>query len=132
MPAHDDWLNDLSSMPPVSVTMQAKNLLLAAVPAFVPPDELPAVDLPHAAASSTTALNATTALNVPLTDTSSAGAARGRPEGPPACCAVPAGWGKSSRMSAGIARRLVPAPLPGKRESAVQTPMLPNRDRLGS
>src|SRR5260221_12774289 len=25
-PAYDDWLNDLSLMPPVSVTMQARNL----------------------------------------------------------------------------------------------------------
>src|SRR5260370_23030387 len=29
-PAYDDWLNDLSLMPPVSVTMQARNLPPAA------------------------------------------------------------------------------------------------------
>ena len=89
-------------MPPVSVTIQPKNLALAAAPEVVLLDGLlDDGELPHAAASSATALNATTALNVPLTDTSSEGAACGRPEGaacgrpegPPACCAFPAGWG---------------------------------------
>jgi hypothetical protein len=98
MPCHDDWLNDLSSMPPVSVTMQPRNLLLADVPLELP-DELLDGELPHAAASSETAPTATTALNVPLTDTSSAGATCGRPKDRRLVVQGPAGRGKSSRMS---------------------------------
>jgi hypothetical protein len=45
-------------------------------------DEVP-LD-PHAAASKATTLRAPTVVTVPLTVTSSAGAARGRPEGLPA------------------------------------------------
>ena len=53
MPAQDDWLNDLSSTPPVSSTMQALN----AVPlgALLPPVEPPPLSaglLPHPASSS--------------------------------------------------------------------------------
>src|SRR5579859_2855045 len=70
MPSHADWLNDLSLMPPVSVTMQARKLppvaapleldeagadVLVPAPLELEPDE--AVDelLPHAASSRTTA-----------------------------------------------------------------------------
>src|SRR5580693_1065232 len=74
MPCHDDWLNDLSSMPPVSVTMQPKNLPLADVPAVDVPPELPAElePQPAAAASTATMPNAATVLNIPLTVTSCA------------------------------------------------------------
>jgi hypothetical protein len=52
MPAQDDWLNDLSSTPPVSSTMQALNAvpLGAALPVEPPP--LSAGLLPHPASSS--------------------------------------------------------------------------------
>src|SRR5260221_1778122 len=40
-PAYDDWLNDLSLMPPVSVTMQARNL--------PPPAAAPELDFGDAA-----------------------------------------------------------------------------------
>jgi hypothetical protein len=57
--------------------MQPRNLLLAVAPGLLVDELLLLVgELPHAAASNATALNATTALNVPLTDTSFAGAAR--------------------------------------------------------
>src|ERR671936_934379 len=58
MPAHAEALNDLSSMPPVSVTMQPRNLPLVAAELPEPADELDAlapadgaelVLLPHAA-----------------------------------------------------------------------------------
>jgi hypothetical protein len=61
MPAHDEALNDLSSMPPVSVTMQPRNL--PAVAAELPEPDAGALDellpadgaelllLPHAAMS---------------------------------------------------------------------------------
>jgi len=81
------------------VTMQPRNLPLADVPAVLDEPLLALGALPHAAASRATAPNATTALIVTLTDTSSAGAARAALMGPPACCTDPAGWGKSSRMS---------------------------------
>ncbi len=102
MPCHDDWLNDLSSMPPVSVTMQPTNLLAAAAPGLLdplPPDPLLAAgELPQAAASSAIALNATTALDVPLTKPPLRGRpAAARKDRRPAA-QYPAGWGKSSRM----------------------------------
>jgi hypothetical protein len=64
MPCHDEKLNDLSSMPPVSVTMQPRNF-----PAVVPPvpelalglDDGVPVD-PQPAASSTLAVAAATAM----------------------------------------------------------------------
>src|ERR1700733_3552455 len=37
MPSHADWLNDLSLMPPVSVTMQPRSLPPAAAPVAVLP-----------------------------------------------------------------------------------------------
>ena len=57
-PAYDDWLNERSSTPPVSSTMQAVNFLPAAV-ADPDPPELELVGLlPHAAASDATATTA--------------------------------------------------------------------------
>ena len=62
MPAHDEALNDLSSSPPVSVTMQPRVLLPVAAAVVVEPvlgDEVPdeAVPwlLPHAASTSVVA-----------------------------------------------------------------------------
>src|SRR5271169_2651610 len=62
MPAHDEALNDLSSMPPVSVTMQPRNLavvvavlVLAGVldeAEVLVPDGAELVLLPHAAMTS--------------------------------------------------------------------------------
>src|SRR5215467_10997861 len=57
MPAHDDWLNDLSLMPPVSVTMQPVNLAL--VPEPEPePFVVVVLGLAHPAASKATAASA--------------------------------------------------------------------------
>src|SRR5215475_5880541 len=63
MPCHEDWLNDLSLMPPVSVTMHA---LKAAAP---PPEPDPVVELglAHPAASKATAANAAAARKAGLT-----------------------------------------------------------------
>src|ERR1039457_2883840 len=67
-PAQEDWLNDLSSRPPVSVTMHAVNDGLAAADELgVPLLELPEPLLLHAAVSSASTLSAVTALNVPVT-----------------------------------------------------------------
>src|SRR5215467_1607259 len=63
MPCHEDWLNDLSLMPPVSVTMQPVNLA-AVVPVPVDDDEL---GLAHPAASKATAANAAAARKACLT-----------------------------------------------------------------
>src|ERR1700760_3162928 len=83
MPCHADWLNDLSLMPPVSVTMHPRNVPPAAAPPLAAPDaavvaaELAALDaagaldagalllrleelLPHAATSSAAAPAAAT------------------------------------------------------------------------
>src|ERR1035438_9250107 len=70
MPCHDEALNDRSSMPPVSVTMQPRNL--PAVDAELEPllgvedDELPGDDvlLPHAAASRPATVSAALAARV--------------------------------------------------------------------
>src|SRR6478735_5200060 len=68
MPSHDDWLNDLSSTPPVSRTMQASTVLPAVadeVPLEAGADVLPPplLLLPHAvSASATAATPAITAL----------------------------------------------------------------------
>src|ERR1700722_7054708 len=94
MPSHADWLNDLSLMPPVSVTMQPTNLPAAgALPAEVAaPDaeevlELLAdeVLLPQAAISTATAAAAIAAANEvcftgspPLDQIADAQATRGR------------------------------------------------------
>src|SRR5215469_5018547 len=129
MPCQDDWLNDLSSMPPVSVTMQARNLLAV----FPVPDDEPldgAVLDPHPAASSAMAQTAATSVNLPLTFTSCAGAACGHPGNSGGLfAAVTVGWGQVvPDVPPGIARTVVLAPPPGKRESTVLTWMLPNRD----
>src|ERR1700722_692625 len=65
MPAHEDWLNDLSLMPPVSVTMQPVNL---AAPVPVPVLELEdELGLAHPAASKATAASAAAARKACLT-----------------------------------------------------------------
>src|SRR6185437_4501454 len=56
-PAYDDWLNERSSTPPVSRTMQALNFLPAEVVEDPPELELVGL-LPHAAASDATATTA--------------------------------------------------------------------------
>src|SRR6516162_6084966 len=63
IPAHEDWLNDLSLMPPVSVTMQPVNL--AGAPAPVPLDD--ELGLAHPAASKATATSAAPARKACLT-----------------------------------------------------------------
>src|SRR5579859_3336933 len=73
MPSQDEALNDRSSMPPVSVTMQPRNLpAVDAEPVFDddPPDEPGLEALAHPAASSVATVTAATALMVPLTVTS--------------------------------------------------------------
>src|ERR1051326_1040788 len=55
MPDHEDWLNDLSLMPPVSVTMQPVNLAAVPEPEPVEDDEL---GLAHPAASKAAAASA--------------------------------------------------------------------------
>src|SRR5690348_16785070 len=64
MPAHEDWLNDLSLMPPVSVTMQALKLV---VPVPEPEPVLDELGLAHPAASKATAANAAAARKACLT-----------------------------------------------------------------
>src|SRR5215470_12504614 len=64
MPCHEDWLNDLSLMPPVSVTMHALN---AVVPAPEPELGVVVVGLAHPAASRATAANAAAARKACLT-----------------------------------------------------------------
>src|SRR5579863_10015766 len=71
-PSHDDWLNDLSSRPPVSVTMHAVKLVAPADELdelFPPPEPLPDPELAlaHADVRSASALSAVTTFNVPLT-----------------------------------------------------------------
>src|SRR5215831_397177 len=61
MPAQEDWLNDLSLMPPVSVTMQPRKWLVVVVGVD---DEL---GLAHPAASKATAANAAAARKACLT-----------------------------------------------------------------
>src|SRR5262245_43447473 len=71
-PCHEDELNERSLMPPVSVTMHAfgaEDVVEGEVVLLEPPPAL-LVLLPHAAASSATALNATAVFMVPLTVTS--------------------------------------------------------------
>src|SRR3984885_763121 len=96
MPAHADWLNDLSLMPPVSVTMQPRNalaagaLLAAAVEAGADEaaadvvvvaagalDEL----LPHAAITRLAATAAAAAINAEFFTVSSTGRGCGWPGG---------------------------------------------------
>src|SRR5215813_1110582 len=89
-PSQDDWLNDLSSRPPVSVTIQAEKAPAPAVGLDEPPPPPPLPALAHPAASSASTLSAVAALNVPLTSTSSAGAALLPPESPACVPARPA------------------------------------------
>src|SRR5215471_5747105 len=63
MPCHEDWLNDLSLMPPVSVTIHPVNL--AGAPAPVPFDD--ELGLAHPAASKATAASAAAARKAGLT-----------------------------------------------------------------
>src|SRR5215467_3024019 len=65
MPCHEDWLNDLSLIPPVSVTIQPVNL--AAVPAPVPLPEDDELGLAHPAATKATAASAAAAWKAFLT-----------------------------------------------------------------
>jgi hypothetical protein len=71
MPCHDEALNDRSSMPPVSVTMQPRNLPEAAAPldvdAGVLEPELGALVADPQAARRAAAPTAATNLNVALT-----------------------------------------------------------------
>ena len=64
MPCQEEALNDLSSIPPVSVTMQPRNLPVVVPPVplelLEPPDGVPAD--PQPAASSVTALATVTAI----------------------------------------------------------------------
>src|SRR6516164_4875564 len=62
-PSHEDWLNDLSLIVPVSATIQARNLA-ACVPEAGLDDEL---GLAHPAASKATAANAAAARKACLT-----------------------------------------------------------------
>src|SRR5215469_3415836 len=65
IPCHEDWLNDLSLIPPVSVTIQPVNL--AAVPAPVPLPEDVVLGLAHPAATKATAASAAAAWKAFLT-----------------------------------------------------------------
>src|SRR5215813_6010839 len=64
MPAHEDWLNDLSLMPPMSVTMHALKAVVPAPPPAGVDDEL---GLAHPAASKATAASAAAARKACLT-----------------------------------------------------------------
>src|SRR5215510_9855831 len=64
MPCHEDWLNDLSLMPPMSVTMHALNAVVP-VPALGPVDD--ELGLAHPAASKATAASAAAARKAGLT-----------------------------------------------------------------
>src|SRR5438105_3302379 len=66
MPAHEDWLNDLSLMPPVSVTMQPVNLAVPEPEPEPEPDD-DELGLAHPAASKATAASAAAARKACLT-----------------------------------------------------------------
>src|SRR5579859_5386568 len=134
MPAHDEALNDLSSMPPVSVTMQPRNL---PAEAELPDDGLdePLLGLEglaHPAASTAMTPNAATALMVPLTvilpPPGPLAAAQAHPPSDPApgTPRVPAVWAEP----AGVARRLDPFTSSRKHQRSQRTVPLPNRDAL--
>src|SRR5689334_4916166 len=105
MPAHAEALNDLSSMPPVSVTMQPRVLPAAAAPLPEPaagleepePDEAELWLLPHAA-STTVADTASAAVAHALCFTLTS-------TGPARYCAWP-------RIRPGLSRRVCPAVFP--------------------
>jgi hypothetical protein len=98
--------------------MQPRNFPLADVPELL----LGVLDdgLPHAAARRAIAPNATTALSVTLTGTSSAGASRAARKDPRMVTRDRAVYGQVVPDLPGIARRVIPPSPPGKRESAVQ------------
>src|ERR1700730_7962073 len=119
MPAHAAALNDLSSTPPVSLTMQPVNLPVAAaelvdvLDGLLLDDEAELVLLPHAATTS-------------VADTASAAVAH-------ALCftLTSTGPGTSSawpRIRPGLSRRLCPVVPPGKGTRVDLTCSLPNRN----
>src|SRR5215470_4251628 len=65
MPCHEDWLNDLSLMPPVSVTMHPVNLV--AVPEPEPEPVVDELGFAHPAATKATAANPAAARKACLT-----------------------------------------------------------------
>jgi hypothetical protein len=124
MPAHDEALKDLSSMPPVSVTMQARYLadvaaepvdeLVAALDVLL--DEAELWLLPHAAMTSVAA-TATAAVAHALCFTlTSTGPARHSAPGLPFVLGCPAGYAGWSAT--------------GKGESGYLTCSLPNRNPI--
>src|SRR5689334_15139631 len=123
MPAHAEALNDLSSMPPVSVTMQPRVPLVAAAVLDEPPagalDEVAPADgaelllLPHAARTTIPdTANAAVAHALCFTLTST---------GPARYCAWP-------RIRPRLTRRLCPVVAAGKRTRGLLACSLPNRN----
>ena len=122
MPAHDEALNDLSSMPPVSVTMQPRNLadvaaeLVAELDVLeLVPDGAELVLLPHAAMTS-------------VADTASAAVAH-------ALCFTltstgPARRSAWPRIRPGLSRRLCLVVAAGKGTHGYLACSLPNRNRI--
>ena len=124
MPAHDEALNDLSSMPPVSVTMQPRNLpVVAAEPVeladaldeVLPPAGAELVLLPHAAMTS-------------VADTASAAVAH-------ALCFTltstgPARRSAWPRIRPGLSRRLCLVVSAGKGTHGYLACSLPNRNPI--
>src|SRR5690242_18238914 len=124
MPAHAAALNDLSSIPPVSLTMQPVNLAPAAAelpePAAgldepAPPDGAELWLLPHAA-STTVADTASAAVAHALCFTLTS-------TGPARYCAWP-------RIRPGLSRRLCPVVFPGKGTRGYLACSLPNRNPI--
>ena len=120
MPAHAAALNDLSSMPPVSVTMQPRNLVLLA--AAVPLDEADVLDdegelvlLPQAATASVADTASATVAHALCFTLTSTGPARRR------------AW---PRLRPGLSRRLCLVAPPGKRTRPYLACSLPNRNRI--
>src|SRR5690349_9394360 len=124
MPAHDAALNDLSSTPPVSLTMQPVNLPVVAAELPEPagaldevllPDEAELWLLPHAA-STTDADTASAAVAHAVRFTlTSTGPARG------------SAW---PRIRPGLSRRLCPVVFPGKGTRGYLACSLPNRNPI--
>jgi hypothetical protein len=119
MPAHEEALNDLSLIPPVSVTMQPRNLADAAEPVaeaeLVPPvlDEAGLVLLPHAAmASVADTASATVAHALCFTLTSTG----------------PARYSAWPRIRPGLSRRLCLVVPAGKGTRGYLACSLPNRN----
>src|SRR5208282_2177863 len=122
IPAHDEALNDLSSMPPVSVTMQPRNLadvaaeLVAELDVLeLVPDEAELLLLPHAAMAS-------------VADTASAAVAH-------ALCFTltstgPARRSAWPRIRPGLSRRLCLVVSAGKGTHGHMACSLPNRNPI--